>query len=198
MRSAAFLLLVFALPALSAVPDERIAWLGPTRGMAHYRERFCGARAALNDAGGYFVTGMVVEGPSNEADEETVDRFAELLAGRNRPTAVICMWRQWAVAAAGAIRGAGLEVGKDVEIVAWATEGEYREILAGEFLGGDVPATMVWSPDEMAELAIERLEKRASMPKSPACRVDVRVRLVEPQKAEDVLRNSARAAGRRA
>lgn len=177
---------------------ERTAWIGPMREMAHYRERFAGARAALNDAGMDFAPGMVVEAPSNEADEETVARFKKLLSGPKRPTAVVCMWRQWAIAAARAIREVGLEVGRDVEIAAWATEREYREVLAGEFLGGQVPATMVWNPDEMAELAIERLEKRAARPNSPACRTDVRVRLVEPQKAEDVLRRSARSAAARA
>jgi DNA-binding LacI/PurR family transcriptional regulator len=183
---------------LLARGQQRIGWIGPLRGGAHYRERFAGARAALTDAGRDFVPELIVEAASNEADEETVARLAKLLGSKERPNALVCMWRQWAMAAARAIRSVGLEVGKDVEIVAWATEREYREVLAGEFLGGEVPATMVWNPDEMAELAIERLEKRAKMPNSPACRVDVRVRLREPQRAEDVLRWSARAAGQRA
>jgi GntR family transcriptional regulator, arabinose operon transcriptional repressor len=177
---------------------QRIAWVGPSRGLSHYRERFAGARAALNDIGRDFVPELMIQAPANEADEGTLGRLRKLLRGKQRPSGLVCMWRQWAVAAAGAIREAGLEVGKDVEIVAWATEREYREVLAGEFLGDNVPATVVWSPDEMAELAIERLQKRASQPNAPTCRTDVRVRLIEPQKAEDVLRRSARSAASRA
>jgi hypothetical protein len=75
-----------------------------------------------------------------------------------------------------------------VELAAWATEREYRESLAPEFLGGDVPATAVWRPEEMAGLALERIETRAARPGAPAARTDVRVRLVEPQPAEAVLR----------
>jgi DNA-binding LacI/PurR family transcriptional regulator len=183
---------------LLARGHERVGWVGPLRGQAHYRERFAGARAALNDAGRDFAAKLIVEAPANEADPETVKRLAQLLRSRERPTALVCMWRQWALAAIGAAREAGLKIGKDVEVVAWATEREYREVLAADFLGAEIPATMVWRPDEMAGLALERLAKRAAQPTTPACRTGVRVRLVEPQKADDVLRKSARAAGQRA
>jgi DNA-binding LacI/PurR family transcriptional regulator len=177
---------------------KRIAWIGPMRGVSHYRERFAGARSALNDIGSDFLPELLIEAPANEADDVTLERLKILLGSKQRPSGLICMWRQWAVVAARAIRETGLEVGKDVEIVAWATEREYREVLAAEFLGGQVPATMVWSPDEMAELAVERLQKRDSQPNAPFCRTDVRVRLIKPQKAEDVLRRNALSAGKRA
>ncbi|GAF94738.1 unnamed protein product, partial [marine sediment metagenome] len=175
---------------------QRIGWVGPVRGLAHYRERFAGARAALSDAGRDFAPELVGEAPDNTAAESAFELASAMLRGRGRPTALVCMWLEMALGAARALREAGLKVGGDVELVAWATEREYREILAPEFLGGEVPAAVVWRPEEMAELALERLELRARHPAAPAARIDVRVQLVEPQSAESVLKRGARRRGR--
>ncbi len=175
---------------------ERIGWVGPVRGLAHYRERFAGARAALNDAGRDFVPELVGEAPDNVAQDDAFELVSEMLRGRGRPAALVCMWQDMALGALRALREAGLKPGKDVELVAWATEREYREVLAPEFLGGEVPAAVVWRPEEMAELALTRLEFRARHPGAPAARIDVRVELVEPQSAESVLKRGARRRGR--
>lgn len=176
---------------------ERIAWVGPMRGLAHYRERFAGACAAMNDAGRKLVPELTAEVADNDSEEEAALRVKRMLKSRRPPTSIVCMWQAVAQGAIRAIREAGLTVGGDVEIVAWATEREYREVLAPEFLGELMPATVVWQPDEMAALAVERLEKRAGQDHTPVCRTDVRVRLVEPQRAEDVLRRGARSVARR-
>jgi DNA-binding LacI/PurR family transcriptional regulator len=175
---------------------RRLAWLGPTRGNAHCRERFAGARAALFEAGTDFAPDGIAEVPHGDT-EKAWEAAARLLAARERPDAIVCMWVESAMGAARAVRAAGLVAGRDVEIAGWATEREYREILAPEFIGGDVPATVVWRPEEMASLALERLDARAKNPLAPAVRVDVRTRLLEPAPAEAVLRGSLAGGKRR-
>jgi len=179
-----------AVEFLLARGHRRLGWVGPTRELAHFRERFAGARAALRDAGLDFEPALIAEAPHDDA-ESAGEVAARMLAGPDRPAALVCMWLDVALGAARAARGAGLAVGRDVELAAWATEREYREVLAPEFLGGEIPVTMVWRPDDMAELALARLEERARHPRGPAARVDVKVRLVEPMPVEKALRKGA-------
>ncbi|MHC4917247.1 MAG: GntR family transcriptional regulator [Planctomycetota bacterium] len=167
---------------------KRIGWVGPMRGNAHYREGFMGARAALNEAGRDFVPELLAEPPDHDALDAAREMASAMLGSRKRPDGLVCMWQSMALGAARAVRDAGLEVGEDVELVAWGTEREYREVLAAEFLGGLIPATATWRPSDMAALAIESLERRAAQPAAPGCRISVRVRLVEPRPAEDVVR----------
>ena len=167
---------------------RRIAWLGPTGGLPHYRERFSGAQAALTEAGQAFVPESLTALAQHDAVVPAEEFVVRQLQSRNRPTAFVCMWQVLALAAARAIRRAGLTVGRDVELAAWGTELDYRQMLAPEFLGGDVPATAVWRTEEMADLAIARLEQRVRNPSTSACRTDVKVRLLEPRPAEAVLK----------
>jgi len=166
---------------------RRPAWLGSVRGTAHSRERFAGARSALCDAGLDFPPELIGEFEHGNAEE------AEAVAGRllsraEPPDAIVCMWLEAALGAARAVRTSDARR-NGAEIVAWATEREYREVLAPEFLGGTVPAAVVWRPEEMARVALERLDARRVNPSAPAVRVDVRLRLIEPAGAEQVLRN---------
>jgi DNA-binding LacI/PurR family transcriptional regulator len=180
-----------AAALLAGRGHRRIGWIGPARGTAHSRERFAGARAGLGDAGLDFHGPLLADLPQDSA-EQAASLVSRALAQPDRPTALVCMWLEMALGAARAVRQAGLVVGRDLELAAWATEQEYREVLAPEFLGGEIPVTMVWRPDDMAELALARLEERARHPRGPAARVDVRVRLVERQPAEAVLRGHGR------
>ncbi len=166
----------------------RIGWVGPTRGFAHWRERFAGARAGLNDAGLDFDSQHLAIPESNEDADAAAGAVREMLARPNRPTALLCPWVPMLLGAAQGIRDAGLLPGKDVELVGWANAHEYRERLAPAFLGGEIPATLVWKPSEMARLALGRLRERRAQPQGPACRIDVPVSLVEPQSAEAVVR----------
>lgn len=166
----------------------RIGWVGPTRGFAHWRERFAGARAGLNDAGLDFDPRHLAITASNEDAEGAARQVRVMVGAADRPTALICPWVAMTLGAADGIRQAGLKVGKDVELVGWANAHEYRETLAAAFLGGDVPATLVWKPSEMARLALSRLRERRVQPDGPACRIDVRVSLIQPQAAEAAVR----------
>jgi DNA-binding LacI/PurR family transcriptional regulator len=177
-----------AVEFLLARGHRRLAWLGASRTTPHGRERFAGARAAMTSSGLDFAPEL--SGEFEHGDVEQAQAAAErLLAAQPRPDAIVCMWLEAALGAERAIKAGGRAKGKGVELVAWATEREYREVLAPEFLGGTVPATAVWRPEEMARVALERLEARRLNPAAPAVRVDIKVRLVEPAGAEQVLKN---------
>ncbi|HOX07995.1 MAG TPA: GntR family transcriptional regulator [Planctomycetota bacterium] len=166
---------------------RRLAWLGSAPRTPHSRERFAGARAALADAGLDFAPELTAEFEHGNV-EQAQAAAGRLLAAAERPDGIVCMWLEAALGAERAIRAGGAKC-KGVELVAWATEREYREVLAPEFLGGTVPAAAVWRPEEMARVALERLEARRLNPAAPAVRVDIQVRLVEPAGAEQVLKN---------
>ncbi|MCX7805424.1 MAG: GntR family transcriptional regulator [Planctomycetota bacterium] len=172
---------------------RRIGWVGPMRGNAHARERFAGARSALAEAGMDFAPGLMAEVPHGDIGK-AAGAVSAMLSAAGRPDGLVCMWLESALGAARALRAAGMEPGREVEIVAWATEREYRELLAPEFIGGSVPATAVWRPEEMAALALERLDARAKNPFGPPVRLDVRMRLLEPAAAEAVLRGGSASA----
>ncbi|MCW8133402.1 MAG: GntR family transcriptional regulator [Planctomycetota bacterium] len=173
---------------LMARGHARIGWVGPTRAFAHWRERFAGARAALHDRRRDFAPEDIAEPADNEAQDEAEALVARMLSRADRPTALVCPWIAMTLGAARAVRKAGLALGRDVEVVGWSNEIEYREVLAPEFLGGEMPAVMAWRPDEMALLAVGRLHTRAAAPQTPCCRISVKVRLIEPRNAERVLR----------
>lgn len=175
---------------------EREAFLGPHdpkvaagwSGFAHYRERFAGARAALFECNADFAPAHRIETAHSSDIDGAEAKVRALMQSPERPSALVCMWLEMAQGAARGIRAAGLQVGRDVDLACWCTEGEYREHLAPEFLGGEMPLAALWRPAEMAKLALQRLELRARDPEAPACRVDVKVRIARPAPAEEAVK----------
>jgi DNA-binding LacI/PurR family transcriptional regulator len=163
---------------------KRIGWLGPTRGYVHWSERFGGAREGLWTAGLDFAREDILQPENNDAREEAALLLKRRMEAPGAPAAWVCLWQKM-VLAAGDVRQA-LE--RKLDLCGWSNEREYRELLAPAFLGGEMPAMITWRPEEMAELAWERLELRAREPRTAACRIDVKVRLAEPRRAEDVLK----------
>ncbi len=131
---------------------RRIAWFGPVRQTPQSLERFAGAGCAFTKHGLELSRDMVV---SPEGDLETAAR--ELLSRADRPDGVLAMWMGHAVAVCRAARELGLAPGRDLDLVGWANEEVYREELRRE-LGPEAPPMVVWSTDEMARIAIARLE----------------------------------------
>ncbi len=170
---------------------RRIAWVGPTRGFVHYRERFAGARMGLWQQDVALAPENILDTGTHEAGAIAEVKVREALKRpkSKRPTAFICLWQPMAQAAARVIHSMGA-MGENVELVAWATEKEYREVWAPMHLGGNVPATLVWRPSEMARVALSRLVARQKDPAEPAIRMDIPVRLLEPRKANDVVRGA--------
>jgi DNA-binding LacI/PurR family transcriptional regulator len=158
---------------LLAKGHRRIAWFGFVADSNHSLERFTGAEAGFLRHGARIDPELIVDKGLEEAEAH------ELLSRKNRPTAVLAMWRGQAVAVARAARSLGLVLGRDLDLVGWSTEYEYRELLGGEFAGGPVPAMVVWDHRQMARIAIERLELRRQNPNLACVRITVSSRLVE-------------------
>lgn len=170
---------------------QAIVWLGPTKGNAHYRERYTGARAALESAGLEFheVFSQTFLKNTEKEQESTEEYIARVLKQKPAPTAFVCMWQPLAESAITAVRKAGLTLGNQVDIVGWSTEAEYRDDFIPKFLNEKIPAMMIWSPNEMASVALEILERRLKNPEAPFIRVEVRSRLQEPQDANKAIQS---------
>lgn len=167
----------------------RIVWLGPTKGNAHYRERYSGARAAMENAGLEFFD-TFSDNHSNDTAKELLNVEAyiiKILKQKNAPTAFVCMWQPLAESTVNAIRKAGLTVGNQIDLIGWATEYEYREVFLQKFLNEKTPAMMIWSPNEMASVGLEILERRLKSPAAPFIRVEIKSRIQLPQDANKAL-----------
>ncbi|MCZ7649549.1 MAG: GntR family transcriptional regulator [Planctomycetota bacterium] len=179
-----------------AARGPRVAWLGPRVGFAHYRERYAGALAGLAEAGIEPAPENLAVLPSHDDAEAAATWVREAFArpANRRPTGLLCMWQALGHAVLEALRACGIKPGRDVELVGWATEREYRERWAPAFLdsgAGTVPATIVWRPEDLARLTLSRLKARAADPRLPACRIDVKTRLIEPRPAVRAVRDGA-------
>ena len=153
-------------------------WLGPVRQTHHSRERFGGAVATLATAGLAFVRQAEVDtdGP------EVVAQAAAFLTGPKRPTAILALWPSMAVALAKAAREARLVAGRDFEMVGWCAEEIYDSTFLPAMGGVPLAATVVWSADAMAEVAIRRLIEQRHDPARPPLRLNIATRLRLPAK----------------
>ena len=161
---------------------RNFGWFGSAPGKVHHMFRFSGALAALRLAG--------IEPPANWAtiapEPYAAVAARERLSCPDRPSAILALWSKWTRAAGTVARELGLELGKDLDVVGWCTEQQYAEDYAAHFEGGQVPATVVWNPDMMAEAAIARLAARREHPDLPPTLIQVNVRLIEPRAPDDV------------
>ena len=149
-------------------------------GSDHSLERFTGAQAAFLKRGLELPPEYVVRtGGSGAEDLESAARG--LLSRADRPTAVLAMWTGHAVALARAARSLGLEIGRDLDLVAWSTELGYRAQLEREFGAGRAPATVIWNTEEMGRIAVARLLWRLREPNLAPVRISVPLRLVLPE-----------------
>lgn len=173
-----------AVRHLLARGHKRIGWLGPTRGYVHWSERFGGAREGLWAAGLEFAPEDILQPGNSDAREEAAVLLKRRMESPDAPAAWVCLWQKM-VLAAGDVQQAQE---RKLDLCGWSNEREYRELLAPAFLGGEMPAMVTWRPEELAELAWERLELRAREPRVATCRINVKVRLAEPRSATSVLK----------
>jgi LacI family transcriptional regulator len=178
-----------AVQYLISKNHRNIVWLGPQKGKVHYRERFSGARAAMENDSLNFSANFKSEYDNNiEAETKETEAFVtRSLKLKSPPSAFVCMWIPLAHSAINSIRKTKLKLGKNIEIIGWCTETEYRESFIPRFINETIPAMMIWSPNEMASVAIEALERRIKNPESPFVRIEVNARLQEPQSANKAL-----------
>jgi DNA-binding LacI/PurR family transcriptional regulator len=153
---------------------RRIAWFGDVARSNHSLERYAGAHSAFVKHGVEFRQELVVD----SAMGETVLR--KLLARRERPTAVLSMWRGHTLTVVRAARALGLRMGVDIDIVGWTTADDHQHLMSAEFPGGDAPAMVVWDHRTMARVALDRVEQRRQCPDLSAVKLTVPARLVPP------------------
>lgn len=146
---------------------KRIAWASSheTTGVWSPQriERWGGFASGLREHGLHPAAELAVSSSFHEADRK---RLAALFRRPNRPTAVVAPWGDLAVVVADAIVRAGLEPGRDVELVGWNTEEGYGT-YSDQFSGRDVPATVLWRITTMAATVVARLAERCAKPDLP-------------------------------
>jgi DNA-binding LacI/PurR family transcriptional regulator len=158
---------------LLAKGHDRIGWFGNVAQTRHSLERFTGAQAAFLKHGVELRKKHVVDRP------DTVEDAKRLLGGKDRPTAVLCMWRGQTILVARAAKELGLKIGRELDLVGWTTEDEYEALIAEAFADVRVPAMVVWDHRDMAKIALERIELRRRSPDLHPVRITVPVQLVK-------------------
>lgn len=169
---------------------KKIVWVGPTKGTAHSRERFSGARAAMENHDMEFCHCYTSFSKELKVETKETENFvANLLKQKSPPTAFICMWQPLAMSVVDAIKKSKFKLGQDIDIIGWTTENEYRDQVVPEFLNEMAPASMIWSPNEMASTALEMLERRINKPEAPFIRVEIKAHLQQSQEANKILKS---------
>jgi DNA-binding LacI/PurR family transcriptional regulator len=153
---------------------RRIGWFGEVARSNHSLERYAGAHSAFVKHGLEFRQEFVVDSAMGET------AFRKLLARRERPTAVLSMWRGHTLAVVRAARALGLRIGDDLDVVGWTTADDHQHLMTAEFPGGDAPAMVVWDHRTMARVALDRVEQRRQHPDLSAVKLTVPARLVPP------------------
>lgn len=155
---------------------RRIAWFGPVDDRNHGFPRYGGAAAALAGQGRGFSRTV----PLNLQAPDLVAQARKLLKGRDRPDAVLALWRHAATALIRAAHELDLRIGKDLQMVGWCADEIYESTYVPMFAGAPVAPAVVWSTQEMVELALARLVERRERPQTPHTRMTVRTRLRLP------------------
>jgi len=154
---------------------RRIAWFGEVARTFQSRERFGGAAAALVAENVQIPDAFRIEPPWDDFDGSA----RRLLERRDRPTAVLALWREQAMAVVRAARELGLVLGRDLDVVGWATEEQYETEYRAELAGGPVPPAVVWSVRQMAEAAMLRLIQRRENPGVAPVQIRIPTKLKE-------------------
>jgi DNA-binding LacI/PurR family transcriptional regulator len=158
---------------LLARGHRKIAWFGRGGFVDHSMDRLSGAMVGMMQAG-------LSLDPRSQWDVDYGDaeqRARELLAGQDRPTAILALWQYTAAALARVAGEMGLQVGKDFDLVGWAREEDFDRTHALAFEEGKRPPAIVWSVNQMAEAALGRLQLRRERPGISTLRIKVPTRL---------------------
>jgi LacI family transcriptional regulator len=161
---------LLAADHLASRGHRDIAVVVPRVNDAHSTDRFGGAVAGLARAGLDLPPRFKVVASAKEEIEPAV---TGLLRAEKRPTAFIALWTDLAFRVDQAAQRAGLEYGRDYEVVGWCVEEQYESRWAALFRDRPVPPAVTWSIRTMAETAIARLDERRANPKAPPLRVKI-------------------------
>ncbi len=164
---------------LIARGHRRIGWVGDVALTDHSLERFTGAQAGFLRRGRELSREFIVETTNRPEEDERAIRA--LLSRPDRPTAVLALWAGVSLTVARISRELGLEIGRDLDLVAWSTEIGYHTQIEREFGPGRAPATVVWDTEEGARIAANRLAWRQREPGLAPIRISVPTRLALPE-----------------
>lgn len=157
---------------------RRIGWFGPIRESGHSRERYAGAVAGLIEQNLELPRDMRFEVPHSEDYATLRKRAAELLDAPNRPTGILALWSPPTLALLAEAQTRGMVLGRDYDVVGWSAIEQYRSFNERATAHGAVPATVVWSLDHMARMAISRLGERRKDLYLPPVRINVPTRVL--------------------
>lgn len=156
---------------------QRIAWVGPVDESYTSFARWSGAQSALVEKG-FDISGEDTITESIKLEQAV----RELLSQKNRPKAILALWERHLVAVIQIAKELNLKIGKDLDVVGWSNETRYQ-VLINDLLPKDsIPPMVVWSPDEMAEVAITRLLLHWQEPGLNPLHIAVPAKLILPKK----------------
>jgi len=152
---------------------KRVAWFGSVASGAHSFTRYGGAVTALRNYGVSIPEALTIEAP----DSEMRARVRNVLSDKNRPTAVLALWRDTALLVAQEAQAMGLTLGDDLEIVGWCVDEQFERGFL-PFLPTDyVPPTITWSAQAMARIAMTRLVERYANPDADPVRINIQTKI---------------------
>ena len=136
------------------------------------RERWAGAQVAarLGDAR-FIAEGRI--GQDSGGTQKDIERLRRSLRGPDRITGILCLWWNVASVVAGILE----EEGASTELVSWCPREQLQEFRAS-WPGKSLPATVVWSIEELGEAALARLGERRERPDTAPVRISVKVELL--------------------
>lgn len=150
---------------------RRLGWIGPSHETLTAFMRFSGARAALNERHLDFQPCDILAGFSSEAIVEAY------LARPDRPRALLTMWHDATVDLLRVAARLGLGP-DDLDLVGWGVDKQVDEIAATAQAARIGMASMIWSPEEMAEAVVSRLQLHRTDPKLRPIHLVIPSRLV--------------------
>jgi DNA-binding LacI/PurR family transcriptional regulator len=164
---------VLAANYLAEQGHQKIAWFGPTTWSAHSRARLAGTLVGLLENDLEINTRLICSATRDNSAAEA----RALLSGSDRPAAIVSLFLENALQLIKSGRELGLTVGQDFELVGWCTEAQYQRDWLPAFAGAAVSPAIVWSPKQMACLAVDRLEARRKNPHQMPVKISVPVQL---------------------
>lgn len=151
---------------------KRIAWIGPSVETIQSEERWVGVVAGLRRHQQEITSTLLID----DVDGRDSDAYQVLFRQPNRPTGFVCLWAGMAIGVARTAARLNLRMGRDFDLVGWATEEQFND-YKNTFPEGQAPATVTWSIECLAENVISRLAERWAKPNLPVVRTVVEAQL---------------------
>jgi len=155
---------------------QRIAWVGPIKDSFTSYMRWSGANSVLIEKDLSILKENVI------ADHNNIQELVyKMLSKKDGPTGILSLWSRQTIETIKAVKELNLKVGKDLDVVGWCNQNRYKTLITEELPRNMVPPMIVWSPDKMAEVAINRLLLHTQQSSMDPLNIAVPTRLVHPK-----------------